>query len=57
MLTEVVDVELAAVETVPLQQIVPDDFEHPSVVRGVRNAFLLSIPFWGLFGYVLYLLI
>jgi hypothetical protein len=31
---------------------------HPmSVARGIANAVLISVPFWALFGFALYLLI
>jgi hypothetical protein len=35
-----------------------DDRGHPmGVARGIANAILLSVPFWALFGFALYLLI
>jgi hypothetical protein len=36
----------------------PGDREHPmSVARGIANAVLISVPFWALLVFALYLLI
>lgn len=62
MLSQVADAEQRIPLTHPTPTPAPTalsvaDIEHASVIRGVRNALLLSLPFWALVAFGIYWLI
>jgi hypothetical protein len=50
--------EGAALASCRVEDEDPSEPEHPiRVARGIAKAVLISVPFWALFGFALYLLI